>query len=103
MRYWPFSVIETSPLFPFSLTGELYAFRYRNGKPSTALLHACGAVAASTPHVDAPAIDFVQASEVNYSQIYKDYPTFAEWMRLERSGVYQTDEGLIFVHVNTLH
>lgn len=107
MRYWPLSVIVTSPLVPEAHLYEISQARTR--LPSEKGFYAMMEVARRTPAVAAPNLVFIETIEPDGSRrgearrVFTHYPEADEWLRLERQCVHETSEGFLFVFFDGLH
>lgn len=85
MKYWPVSVIKSSPLMPAALVHEFRDFY--NTPLSEAAFQACAHVAAGTQPQEHPNLYIIDSDGAPYRQIYLNHPSEDEFARLERGGV----------------
>lgn len=86
MRYWPMSVIRTSPLLPGDCAAELHFIFAK--LMSTRTLQACEHVANQTQSVNADGLVVMEGDpEVPYKLVYTQRPTQEQWERLERTVI----------------
>jgi hypothetical protein len=97
MRYWPLSVLRTSPLLPGDCAAELDAFRVKR-ELSARASNACEYVLQRIPAVVSP--DLVLTTSV---LAYMKYPTKKQWERLERMNIIQESDGTLFIFTAPLH
>lgn len=100
-RFWPLSVIQSSPLLPQNYAWELSRF-YRE-VPSQGAYYAAMEVARRTPALEASHLVVIQSVGTPERRAYKDYPNDDEWSRLERTVVCETDDGCMFMLMDALH
>lgn len=101
MRYWPFSVISTSPLMPEAYVYEASGIMHR--APSHGAFLACVDVARRTPAVEAPNLFIVESTDCASRRIFAYYPEEEEWLRLERGTFIEDKNGYLFGLVDALH
>jgi hypothetical protein len=103
MRYWPFSVLRTSPLLPQDCAAELDA--YTGGlKLSKRACTACVQVLKHTKAIaESNLIVTIDNVTMRPSMTYTSRPTQEQWTRLERINVVQGFEGSIFILATPLH
>jgi hypothetical protein len=102
MRYWPLSVIRTSPLLPGDCVAELDAL-YQNMSLSRRTFDACAFVANRTEAVAAGGLVVIENDDHSVLRLaYLKCPTPAEWERLERAHIIEAPGRLIFM-LNPLH
>lgn len=103
MNYWPLSTIAQSPLaqhpgFVHELS-QVYATCYL----SPAAFHACGEIARRTVSESMPNLGIVETVNAPPRQIFVGYPDAVEWQRLERGGVVEGSNGMLYVIIDALH
>lgn len=101
MRYWPQSVIVTSPLIQSHLAHE-----WGNASwvcPSKDAFLAGLAVASQTEAIDAPNLSVVHTVDAPVRRLFTDYPGTREWLRLERVCIVEDSNGFMFGMVDALH
>ncbi len=100
MRYWPLSVLKESSLMPAAYAWELT--RFYQHLPSRAAFEACLDVARQTPSAETGLL-IIESVNAPMRYVYGDYPEFDDWFRLERAGVFQTEDGYLFMTIDALH
>lgn len=104
MKFWPMSVIASSPMMPWHHQSELYEVQHRNRTVMTLdAVQACGGVAMSTQGIDAPNLGIIESIGANTKRFFNDYPLEDEWLRLERVIVLEDDAGRHFIILDVLH
>lgn len=88
MNYWPMSVIRASPLMPACFHYEL-DMAPKNVYLSPLAFQACGDVASRTLPRDMPNLVIVETIDGPARQIFTDYPSFEEWLAVERFAVVE--------------
>lgn len=89
MRYWPLSLLRTSPLLPHACAPELDNLYY-TVKMSPFTLNACGMVVQNTKALTASNMIAMEGDKSTTPKlIYVTRPTEAEWKRLERGVVVE--------------
>ena len=101
MRYWPLSVIATSPLLPEAYAHEVHQFNHR--LPSQGAYLACVDVARRTQAVEAPNLVVIESLGAPACRMFTDYPTDEEWLRLERTTVLENEAGDIMMIMEGIH
>lgn len=101
MKYWPMSVVRSSPLMPAYFQPELDA------APRTLFMShlaatACGHVADNTPCREMPNLVIIETLGKPARQAFIDYPTDAEWQSIERFAVIQNTVQQ-FLIIDALH
>jgi hypothetical protein len=102
MRYWPFSLLCTSPLMPGDCVAELTAL-HKTRRLSGRAFEACGFVAGRTEPVIADGL--VVLEDENHTTLqfaYMQMPTSEQWRRLERANIIEAPHCHIFI-ISTLH
>ena len=100
MRYWPLSLIVTSPMMPARFVPELEQITQVGlSRPA---YHACFEVAERTQPVEAPNLVIVSHVGTPDRRIYTEYPGLDQWLRLERCGIMERD-GERFIMMDALH
>jgi len=102
IRYWPMSVICSSPLLPPMYIHELFNI-VRRQQVSEGGFNAALEVASRTSHMDMPDLAIIESADRPITQVFKEYPTPEEFGRLERCGVFQAADGRYFVHIHARH
>lgn len=100
MRYWPMSVIASSPLLPAPHAAEVSRLPYR--APSQAAYYACFDVAKHTEPTPTGGLAIIESVDAPGRQVYTEYPSWEEWSRLERTGVIEAN-GSFFIFVDAAH
>ena len=100
MRYWPLSVIRTSPLLPGDCAAELDSFCEKR-KLSPRACGACEFVIRKTRAVRSDNLVMARSNVVKF--IYLARPTQEQWNRLERISFVTDPDGSIFITVEPLH
>lgn len=100
-RYWPLSVLKTSPLMPAQYAWEL--LRFTTHLPSPGAYYACIEVAKQTPAVPAPGLVVIETVNGTGRFMYTDYPKFEEWARLERVAAVEGMDGFMCMVMDVLH
>jgi hypothetical protein len=95
MNYWPFSTIRNSPLMPACYQYEI-DMAPRTCQLSPLAFQACGDVAERTPPRAMPNLAIVETIDGPARQVFTDYPSFDEWLALERCAVI---EGSYAIHI----
>lgn len=103
MRYWPMSVIATSPLVQHPGFAWELAQVYRTCYLSEPAFRACGDVAAHTPHRNMPGLVILESVDASWRQAFTEYPSYEEWATLERAGVIENSLGVMYVIIDALH
>lgn len=102
MKYWPLSAIKESPLMPPAFAWELCRV-YQTCSLTQEAFNACGSVASYTAPQDTPNLAIVQSIGAPARRVYVGHPECDEWLRLERGGVIEGDDGLLHVIIDALH
>lgn len=104
MKYWPMSVVASSPLLPWHYQGELFAVQNRHyDVMSQAAVVACVDVINHTQPVEMPNLAVLESVGTNPRRVFKDYPTDDEWERLERTGIVLDPYNCAHVILDALH
>lgn len=101
MKMWPLSVVKNSPLMPHAYAWELS--RFYSHPPSEGAFNACLQVAPQIQPVPAPGLVVIESVSAPSRLAYVEYPTRAEFERLERAFVAEASNGYRFVMVDSLH
>jgi hypothetical protein len=101
MRYWPLSVLVTSPLLPEAYAHEVHQFNHR--LPSQGAYLACVDVARHTVPVEAPNLVVIETIGGQGRRMFTSYPTADEWLRLERTTMMENDDGFMFMLMEAVH
>lgn len=101
MKIWPLSVLKESPLMPSAYAWELS--RFYTHPPTEGAFHACIAVAPQIQPVPAPGLVVIESVSAPNRLAYVEYPTRAEFERLERAFVAEADDGYRFIMMDSLH
>lgn len=100
-RYWPFSFVAGSPLAPPAYANEIRAIHSR--PPGRGAYLACVDICQQTEPLDTPNLAIIESTDSPWRRMYTSYPGWNEWVRLERGGFLQDDEGLIVGFWDALH
>lgn len=100
MKYWPLSTLRDSPLMPANLQWELAQFYQK--MPSQMAFEACLNVARKTQPIET-GILVIESVNAPLRTMYARYPDFAEWMALEQAGVFEADDGYLFMSREPVH
>lgn len=101
MNYWPLSTVKTSPLMPAAYAWEL-SLVYKTCRLSPLVFQACGEVARQTQPVQTGLI-IIESANAPSRHAYTELPTWEEWFRLERGGVIEASDGMLYVIIDALH
>jgi len=101
MRFWPISVIATSPMLPLAYRPEID--NICNALPGRGAFYACIDVAMHTQAVEAPTLHLVRNIGSQTRRLYIGYPDTEAWLRLERACVMQDDSGETSVFIDALN
>ena len=101
MRYWPLSVLRSSPRMPSVFAWELS--RFYTHPPSEPAFYACLNVAAETRPVQMQGLVIIESVNAPMRLAYTEYPTWEEWAQLERAFVIEGDNDTRFVMMESLH
>lgn len=101
MKFWPASVIASSPLVPPGYALEINQLEHR--LPSEGAYRAAVDVARRTRPINAPNMVVIETVEGRARRVYTAFPETDEWLRLERGGMIETNEGFMFYMVDGLH
>ena len=97
MRYWPMSVILTSPLMPQYAAWEIQRYAAGGPLPSQHVVNAMCGVTGSVKPVEMPNMVHVHTErgpqDFRMHYTYLRYPSFEEWRALERGGAGEDDVG----------
>lgn len=89
MRYWPMSVIRTSPLLPGDCAAELGKL-YSTLEMTPRAFSACGFVVERTKPMNQDGLVVMEGDEtVMPKLVYMKRPTVEQWTRLERAAFIQ--------------
>lgn len=102
MKYWPMSIVKSSPLMPPVFAWELFRV-YETCYLSAPAFQACGDVAQQTQPASMPNLAVVESIGAPARQLYTNYPDWEEWSRLERGGVFEASNGVLHVIIDALH
>lgn len=87
MRYWPLSVIRTSPLLPGDCAAELDSI-YRAMAITERTFQACGFVVQRTEALTAAGLVVMEGDATTTLKLaYMSRPTQEQWERLERACI----------------
>lgn len=104
MIYWPLSALADSPCFPWQFAAEVHAVRHRGSyRLSEPCVNALGNLALNTPPREIAGLCATLALDAPSHYQFLGYPSFDDWMALERTAVIHPDETGIFVKICTLH
>lgn len=101
MKIWPLSVIRESPLMPAAYAWELA--RFHSVVPSESAFYACFNVARQTNPVPMQGLVIVESINAPHRFMYTEYPTFDEFVRLERVAAVQGVDGCMCMVMDALH
>lgn len=101
MRYWPLSIVAHSPLLPPAYAGEVHR-ACATAAMSHGAFMACSDVAAHTRAVETSLV-IIESVNAPMRRVYSEYPNFDEWIRLERGGFIQNDQGFFGFVLDALH
>ena len=101
MKMWPLSVVRESPLMPAAYAWELS--RFSTHAPTEGAFHACIQIAPQIQPVPAPGLVVVESVAAPNRLMYTEYPSPAEFERLERAFVAEASDGYRFVMMDSLH
>lgn len=102
MRYWPLSVIASSPMLHYSQRWELELMCAAREHPLTqATLYTCSRVVEQTP-AGPPGLVLVHTVGAISRCAYLEPPSPADFARLERAGFICTNDTFGLV-IDTLH
>lgn len=102
MNYWSLSTIATSPACQHPGFLRELADVYATGYLSPAAFETCGYVARHTVPIRAPLV-FVESVGCAARQVYLGYPDWRQWSALERGGVFEAGDGMLYVVIDALH
>lgn len=103
MNYWPLSVIASSPLAQHPGFAYELSCVYKTCYLSPAAFVACGDVARHTGTQSMPNLVIIESVGCPPRHAFTGYPDWAEWSRLERGGVVEDDNGMLYVIIDALH
>ncbi|MEL7086875.1 MAG: hypothetical protein AAGL98_00285 [Planctomycetota bacterium] len=106
MRYW-----GLSQLMPYLHTpaarafGNILARRDHGNDLAPEFVSELATVAAHLLPVDMPELAVVESAADNagWRRVFKAFPSFEEWMALERICVVQSDAGMLYLLIDALH
>ena len=102
MRYWPISVVRTSPLLPGPCAVELNIM-YATRRLSPYTFEMCGAVADHTEAVNMDGLAIVDNEEMQtISFTYAKRPPMEQWERMERGAVVERSRHYYVLMVHAL-
>lgn len=101
MKYWPFSILATSPLLPEAYLHEVSRMLHR--VPSHGAYMACVDIARRTPAVVAPNLFIVESTDCPYRRMFIGHPEGDEFLRLERGIFIEDVNGYLFGSIEALH
>ncbi len=99
-KYWPMSVITHSPLMPASHTWELEQIYSR--PLSNAAYNAVFPIVRQTAPIESGLV-IIESIEAPARRVYTEYPVFEDWLRLERGGIIEANDGGLCIILDALH
>lgn len=100
MRYWPLSLLASSPLMPGLYALEIEQVCSRS--PSEAAFYSCFEVARHTEPTPTGGLAIIESEGAPARQVYTEYPSWDAWSRLERAAVIAAN-GHFFIIIDGLH
>lgn len=100
-NYWPMSVIRNSSLLPPEFAWEVSRMHATNYL-SLRAFQACIEVAREIRPVETGLV-IIESINAPTRRVYGDHPETDEWLRLERSGIIEGDDGTMYVIIDGLH
>ena len=105
MKYWPMSALADNPRMPWKFAPELYNVQVRHiDAMSQGAVNACGQVANHVQPVEMTGLVIVTTPDGGPAiRLYLGYPAENEWKNLERAGVVQAPDEMLYVNISALH
>jgi len=101
MKYWPFA--QLAPLLPPEINFEIRCWQH-TGKLASYVVGACARACQQVEPPHSPNMVIIESNGAPWRRVYVDYPTFDEWMALERGGVIEdTNATSLWPMIDALH